>query len=455
MLVHDKEVVSALRLAVAQRVGQDRFDLWFSKTQFVIAAPVLRIHSPNQFVLDWIRSNFRKEIQDAARETLGTIPDFEFLVVPPKQTDEGPSAPRPNHQNLINENTIVTPKRRFASLKTFQTCQRNNVAYSAAQMIANQPGESSPLLLYGPTGVGKTHLLEGIWSAVRGGGVNRRCIYLTAEQFTSFFLEALHGSGLPSFRRRYRELDLLIIEDLHFFKGKNATLNELLYTIDTMLRDGKQLAFSSDRSPAELAQITGAELNTRICGGLVASMSAPETATRINIARQMASSRGLALPHNVLELLAIQLPNDLRQIQGAINKLLAVQKAVGGPITLPLAEQSLEEVFHCSRPKVQLRDIERAVCDTFGVESDKLKSSSKSRAVSHPRMLAMWLARKYTRAALSEIGEYFGNRSHSTVISAEKKVNTWCSDRSTVRISKNDYQVEEAIRQIESRLRVG
>lgn len=453
MLVHDTEIVSAVRLAVAQRVGQDRFDLWFSKSRFAIDNSTLHVESPNQFVLDWIRANFRESIEQACHDVTAKSLAFDFRVV--ETQSERDEKVVTDDTAKTESQSAVAPRRRFASLKTFLPGENNRVAYSAAKMVVNQPGAPSPLLLYGPTGVGKSHLLEGVWSAIRSGGRNRRCIYLTAEQFTSFFLEALHGSGLPSFRRRYRELDLLIVEDLQFFAGKTATLNELLFTVDSMLRDGRQLAFSSDRSPIELAQVMGPELSTRICGGLVANMISPELETRVEIARQIARQRSLELPNTVLQLVAERLTDDVRQLQGAINKLMAVHQAVGKPISYSLAEKALEEVFHNSQRQVQLRDIEHAICDIFGVDSERLKSSSKAREISHPRMLAMWLARKYTRAALSEIGEFFGHRSHSTVISAEKKVNRWRSDHSTVRILQNDCRVDEAIRQIETKLRVG
>ena len=173
-------------------------------------------------------------------------------------------------------------KRRFASLDTFVAGDGNRLAVTSAEMVVRQPGQHTPLLFYGPTSVGKTHLLEGIWTAARRSHQRLTVVYLSAEQFTSHFLEALRGSGLPSFRRKYRGVGLLMIDDLQFFVGKRATQVELLHTIDTFLREGRQLVFAADRSPAELAEL-GPELTTRLTSGLVCRIEPPDYATRLGI----------------------------------------------------------------------------------------------------------------------------------------------------------------------------
>lgn len=297
-------------------------------------------------------------------------------------------------------------------------------------------------------------MLEGLWGSVRKQRQRRRCIYLTAEQFTSYFLESLHGKGLPNFRRRYRGLDLLIIEDVQFFAGKQATISELLHTVDSLNRDGRQVAFSGDRPPNELSRL-GDELMNRLVGGLVVNIQSPQEETRLEILRSFAKRRAIDVPDEVLCMIASKLQDDVRKLHGAMNRLVATSLAMQAPITPTLAANALEEVFRSSIRQVQLGDIERVVCATFGVEAKTLRSNSRSRGVSHPRMLAMWLARKYTRAGLAEIGEFFGHRSHSTVVSAEKKVNTWRSKGHVLRMAAGDYNAKDAIRQIESKLHAG
>jgi chromosomal replication initiator protein len=259
---------------------------------------------------------------------------------------------------------------------------------------------------------------------------------------------------LPNFRRRYRGLDLLIIEDVQFFVGKQATISELLHTVDSLARDGRQVALSADRPPTQLTQL-GPELSNRLCGGLVVNMQPPELETRCQILQHAAQLRSINVPEDVLRLIATRLEDDVRKLHGALHRLAATSTALQQPITTSLARQALEEVFRSSTRHVQLGDIERVVCNTFGVEPKVLRSTSRTRSVSHPRMLAMWLARKYTRAGLAEIGEFFGRRSHSTVVSAEKKVNCWRSQGQVVRMLDGDCVAEEAIRQIEARLHAG
>ena len=186
----------------------------------------------------------------------------------------------------LSESEPQRAARRFARLDNFVVGSCNRVAFTAAQMVAERPGPVSPLFLYGPAGCGKTHLLEGIWSAVRGSSQSRRVLYLTAEQFTSMFLEALRGSGLPSFRHKYRHVDLLLIDDVQFFLGKRATLVELQNTVDALLRERRQLVLAADRSPSELAKF-GPVLTTRFSGGLVCGIEPPGHSTRLEILRNL------------------------------------------------------------------------------------------------------------------------------------------------------------------------
>ncbi|HEV3004843.1 MAG TPA: chromosomal replication initiator protein DnaA, partial [Pirellulales bacterium] len=349
---------------------------------------------------------------------------------------------------------VARSSRRFADLASFVVGPTNRLAHAAAESVAWRPGNTTPLVIYGPTGVGKTHLLEGIWTASRRADARLSVVYLSAEQFTSLFLGALHGSGLPSFRRKYRGLDLLIIDDIQFLAGKRATLIELWHTIDTFLREGRQLVFAADRPPADLPEL-GPELTARLQGGLVCGIQPPEYETRLGIVRGMATRLGVALPDDVLSYVAANLHSHARELAGAVNRLDAAGRAAGRPISLDLAKEALTEMVRHGARSVRLTDIEKAVCDVFGLEPRSLQSGRRGKEVSHPRMLAMWLARKHTRAALAEIGHYFGRRSHSTVISAQKKIDGWRADRAPLGVADRAWNVEEAIRRVEESLRAG
>ena len=259
---------------------------------------------------------------------------------------------------------------------------------------------------------------------------------------------------MPSFRRKYRGVALLIVDDLQFFVGKRATQVELLHTMDGFLREGRQLVFAADRSPAELAEL-GSELTTRLSSGLVCRLEPPDQASRVGIIAQMAKRMKLPVPVEVQEFIASRLTSHARELSGALCRLQATSEAVGRPISLGVAEQALADLIRHSGRVVRLPDIEKAVCEVFGLEPASLQSDGKGKRVSHPRMLAMWLARKHTRAALSEIGHYFGRRSHSTVISAQKRVDGWMSSGRPLDLAERRFLADDAVRQVERRLAAG
>ena len=463
----DMEIDAALREALTGEVGQERFELWFGEgVAMRLTNGFLLVTAADQFTLDRLQQHFRCELVAAAEEVAGAPVTLTFRRDPAlrrqeENLSEGSSSARPAVAGSINGRGSSAAgrmtqlrRRRFASFSEFIVGEGNRVAHTAAQMIMERSSTISPLFLYGPSGCGKTHLLESIWSAVRRGRGGRRVLYLTAEQFTSMFLEALRGSGLPSFRYKYRHVDLLLLDDVQFFLGKRATLVELQTTIDSLLREQRQLVLAADRSPAELSKF-GPELMARFSGGLVCSMEGADVETRLGILRQFASRMEAHVPSEVLRMMAQQLDGDARKLAGALNKLEATSRAFGREIDTHLAESALADVFQATSHVVQLNDIDRAVCDVFGLEPRSLQSSRKARTYSQPRALAMWLARKYTRAAYSEIGEYFGRRSHSTVISAQKQVGRWMDADQAVRLAHGSCNVQEVIRRVESQIRAG
>ena len=471
------EIVSALRAVLAEKVGPERFALWFgASTRLEFDGRTLTIGVPNRFFLEWIRTSFRGQIEEACAVVLATCPALRFQIDPalpdPQAAPEPPgkSHGAPQHapaalrvvcadeaEAAKGENEAPSnghARRRFGALDTFVTGEGNRLAFASAEMVVRQPGRLNPLLLHGPTSVGKTHLLEGIWTAAQKSPRKTSAVYLSAEQFTTYFLEALRGSGLPNFRRKYRGVGLLILDDLQFFAGKRATLVELLHTVDTLLRDGRQLVFAADRPPPDLAEL-GPELSTRLESGMVCQIEPADYGTRLGIVAQLSQRLHVQVPPEVQEFIAARLTSHARELSGALCRLQATSEALRRPITLALAEEALAEMIRHSGRVIRLWDIEKAVCELFGLEPASLQSEDKAKRVSHPRMLAMWLARKHTRAALSEIGRYFGRRSHSTVISAQKRVNGWMAAGRSLDLAERTWTVDEAIRQVEQRLAAG
>lgn len=486
-----REVVSTLRRALADRVGADRYDLWFAaSSQFEVDGDRLTVVVPNTFVQDWLRTHFRPQLEVVARETLGPSASISFAVDPQfaarraidpttstavtaatasSETTASATAANspvetassaPPTLRLLTTDTIAAaearPKRvivprRLFEFDDFVVGTSNRLAYTASLDVVERLGRISPLFLHGPTGVGKTHLAEAAVAATRRRFPESRTAYLTAEQFTTEFLDALHGRGLPTFRRKFRDLHLLVVDDLQFLEGKRATVVEFAQTLDVLQREGRQAVVTADRSLEELGFL-GAEIRNRLAGGLVCRVEGPDMSMRLGIAANLARKLGLALPDDVRQYVATHFSSHARELAGALKRLLIAVRAYDRPLDLSLAQETLEELIAHRRKPVRLTDIERAVCNVFGLEADALQSTRKVKEVAQPRMLAMWLARKYTRSAFSEIGTYFGGRSHSTVISANKKVDGWLSTREPLRLGSSRCSFDEAVRRVEETL---
>jgi chromosomal replication initiator protein len=255
------------------------------------------------------------------------------------------------------------------------------------------------------------------------------------------------------FRKKYRDLDLLAIDDIHFFAGKPATISEFQYTIDQLSRAGKQLVFSADRAPDELSQL-GPELSARLAAGLTCPVRYPDVVGRMQILTWWCELRNWNLSRDVLQFIADGINRDCRRLSGALNRLRAFEIVNGGPSTIETAKTALADLLQPNETTTTLARIEKAICEVCGLQSTELKSSSRSKRVSSARMLAMWLSRRHTGSALSEIGDFFGGRSHSTVVAANRRIESWMKSGQAIDIHNGRYPVREAIRIVQRRLQV-
>ncbi|HJQ78870.1 MAG TPA: chromosomal replication initiator protein DnaA [Lacipirellulaceae bacterium] len=464
--MEDSQVVAALSKQLAQRIGMKRYAVWFGpQTRLCVGAECLTIRSANTFVRDWLRKNYADDIRACWENVAGRPLPVEFdvdgtLASLAPSRDEAPKCAEEFHcgtpsatADTSDLKTVEDSSRRgIAGLETFVVGPSNERAFKAAELTGRGRHQASPILFCGPTGVGKTHLLRGVVREFRRHHPRAAAVYIAAEQFTTGFVEAIRGGGLPSFRQKCRGARLLVIDDVQFFAGKQRTIEELQHTVDALLADGRQIVLGSDRSLAELRAL-GPELTSRLAGGLVCEIEPPEFATRVAILRRLGGEMQLALEDDVLRAVATQITVGARELRGALHRLAAESHAAGQPITRELAARALADMArHCTRT-VRLADVEDAVCDVFGIEPAQLRSARKARTVSEPRILAMWLARKYTRSAWSEIGEFFGRRSHSTVISAHRRVERLISSQAQIEVNDRPCGVEEAIRRLEQKLR--
>ena len=484
---HDAERLgAAIRTALCDRIGADRFDVWFSDVRIIVAKArsprggptVVTIQAGEAPGHDWLKRNFHADALAVVAALCGPAARVAWQARPlpgagapsrrrsagrpsaaarragsppgePAAPAAGPDADRPRSVEP------AAARRQGPRLEEFVVGTSNRMAFGAVEIAATRPGEMSPLVIHGPSGVGKTHLVEGLCSRARELHPGLSVVSLSAEQFMNGFLQALHGGGLPGFRRSLRGADLVVIDDLQFLLGnKKATLLELQHTLDALHRQGRQVVFACDRDLDALAGL-GADLITRLRGGMTARVLPPDFDVRRGIVAAIAARRSLAVPDEVVGYVATHMTRHARELYGAVNRLEATSLMLGVPITPDMAEEALADLVRSSGRSMRLADVERAVCKAFGIEAGSLQSSRRARTASQPRMLAMFLARKHTHAALTEIGSYFGRRSHSTVIAAQKAVGDWLAKRSRIVLAETAWDVEEAIRRVEDVLRAG
>jgi len=459
----EAEVVAALREALTQRIGEPRYRLWFqNNTRFRRDDCQLVVGVPNCFFQDWLQKTFAEDVRAAASAVFGSIAAVRFVIDPqlfqaarqaereaqsgerqaPSAERQAPSAePRapgatyaPDRDDPAGmtrspqggaPRSALRAPRRWRRLGDFVAGACNRVAHASAVSIVEEPGQAaSPLVLHGPVGTGKTHLLEGIYGGLRRSQPEWRLSFITAEEFTNRFVQAMRLGKLGSFRKHFRECDALFIDDLHFLATKKATQEEFLHTFDALQADGKHLVATCDCHP-KLSDDFCPELTDRLLAGAVWGLAVPDPATRLEILRQLGVKAEPVVPEDVVRFLAGQLRGNVRELEGALHSVRHVSRVAGRAVDVALAREAVGELLRHSVRVLRLADIGRAVCQVLRLEPGTLQSKGRGWAVSHPRMLAMYLARKHTAATYGEIGHYFGGRNHSTVVAAEKKMRTW------------------------------
>jgi chromosomal replication initiator protein len=321
--------------------------------------------------------------------------------------------------------------------------------------ICDLPGSRyNPLVLHGGVGTGKTHLLEATFRRLRARHPALRVLFLSAEGFANHFTQALRDRSLPSFRQRFRGVDVLIIDDVDFLDGKRVIQEEFLHTIRQLETQERQIVLSADRHPRLLTKLSE-ELVTRFISGIVCRMESPDLETRRAIVARKATRLTARISEDALELVARRFRTSVRELEGALNCLETYGLMTGKTIGVSTARQVLADLERDCVRAVRLADVEQTVCRFFAVDPAELRSARRSRSVSQPRMLAMYLARKMTQAAYSEIGEYFGGRNHSTVMSAEKRVRDQLASQITVRVAAQNWQLGELLSSLEQQLMTG
>ncbi|AMV35791.1 chromosomal replication initiator protein DnaA [Planctomyces sp. SH-PL62] len=481
------ELEGALREAVAERVGETRFGLWFGEgVRLGVVGEgqgdSVEVVAPNAYFRDRIKSGFAASVADAVRQVVGrSLPvsysvqdeaeprhDVEAVPERPTTGDDRrtkvtvpvPGGPRPSASPVERPSTDLPHRfaappgssRVLRSLDDFVVGPATQLGCAAAREMVRSGGRSfNPLFIHGGVGLGKTHMLEGIAQGMRQAHPGLNVVHVTAEAFTNGFLEAMRTSSLSSFRSRYRGVNVLVIDDVHFLASKRATQEEFLHTFNALIERGVPIVLSSDQHPRRIAKLTD-ELATRFLGGMVVKLDAPDLETRKAIVRAKAKAKGVEVPSAVVDFIAEHVKTSVRELEGALQSVLAHASLSNRPVGMVVAKTALRETIRNTSQSVALRDVEKSICLFFQVEADDLKSGSRVRTLAYPRMLAMYLARKHAGASYSEIGRYFGGRNHSTVMSAEKKVVGWLKDDARSPLLPGFDSVVEILADLESKL---
>lgn len=476
----EMDVAAQVRSALVERISSERFELWIpNDTEWSFSSGSLRISFRNDFACQLAKRMLAKEITETVADVIGTTPEVVYGVSLHQLTTEHSStdivkhptltyaAPRDltptfnplsTHSNRPNHETVckATPAQVPRSIdlwEQFVQGMSNQLAWTTANLIVSEPGRLSPVVLHGPSGCGKSYLAASVAERLRTVRRLRRVVHMSSEQFTNDYMEGLRGGGLPMFRRKYRDVEALILDDIQFFVGKKSTIGELKHTLDNLLRMGKQIVFTSDRSLTEL-QALGSDLIGRLRSGMITPIFPLDEATRAEVLSRLFSAAGIEMDRSIVEQIASRAAGDGRVLSGIAKRLMAVSSLHPRKLTWEECWSAIHDLVQATQPVVRMSDIERAVCAMFGLEPQSLQSGNKTRSVSQPRMLAMFLSRKYTPAAYKEIGEYFGKRRHSTVISAEKTVESWLSGGASMQVGRG-LTIRDAIRQVEAQLQVG
>ena len=435
----------AIGESLVEQIGEQKYRIWFkSSTKFTLAGEYLKVGVPNLFIANWIESHFSNELSQAVLSATGIDAKVTFVIDPEltgrqKRTQlnsHGSSASTgknaPHRPAFIGDRNVRVaavsgPQRRKLklSLDTFVVGASNEPAYNAAKLIVKeQDSPFNPLFVHGGYGIGKTHLLQGICNGVLQKRPQTKWLYLSAEDFVNQFVLALKTKKLEAFRRRMRQTDLLAIDDIHFLANKPSTQEEFLHTFNTINLASKQVVLASDAHPKMIAQLSE-KLVSRFVSGMVVKIEPPDLATRCRICKQYAKNirnYSAPIPDNVIRYIAENMRTNVRELEGALLKLIAYASLKNGKITMSLAKDVLAEHLERCDPIVHVSDIESAVATYFGITPANIHSSKKNRTVALARHFSMYLTRKHTKMSSSEIGRVMGNKNHATVLLACKRI---------------------------------
>lgn len=419
-----KDEIKAIQTHIAEHIGQGKYDVWFKHgTRFTLTEESLDVAAASSFTVNWIEGHFSKQIALAVRSITGTDRVVRFSVDASLTPTVAPVSSHrvPRAAASPSARAEFTPPLKL-TLDTFIVGAKNQLAFNAAQtVIAEDQSPFNPLFYHGGYGVGKTHLLQGICNTFAKMRTHRRWLYVSAEDFANQYVLALKTRKLDVFRNRLRNLDLLAIDDIHFLANKNAMQEEFLHTFNSIDLAGKQIILASDAHPKMIGQLTD-KLVSRFVSGMVIKIDSPDFETRCRICEQKASVMKHKLGKDIVEFIAEHIPNNVRELEGALLKVVAYASVSHQKLALSAVKQLLSEHVMRADPVVHSSGIVAAVAQYFNVSAADIHSAKKDRSITMARSFCMYLSRRLTRMSFPEIGKTLGGKNHATVIMACRKV---------------------------------
>ena len=415
----------AIRSMLRAEFGQRTFDSWLKPVEFVgIEDGEATLALPTHFMADWIRNHFLDRLRGLLTAQVPGVRSIKLVVSPAiRERAAAEAADSPVPAAAEPAETIGLRLEERYTFDSFIVGKSNELAYNAARTVGEGgPMPFNPLFLHGTTGLGKTHLMHAIGWELRQRQPNARVAYMSAEKFMVEFLAALRAKDTISFKQRLRSVDLLMIDDVQFIAGKDSTQEEFFHTMNEIISAGKRLVITADRSPQNLEGIQDRILS-RLAWGLVADINPADYELRLNILlSKIERMPGITVDPQVIEFLARRITSNVRELEGALNRVVAYANLVGKPVDLDFTRQVLADVLRAHEKKITIDEIQRKVADYYTVKLSDMMSARRAREVARPRQVAMYLAKKLTPRSLPEIGRRFGGRDHTTVMHAVKRI---------------------------------
>ena len=412
-----------------KKLTSQQFKTWVKPLSFQENESDLEILAPNQFIQQWVIDRFAKEIVELGKENkykkqIKFVSNKAKKNIKPIENKVDLNQPKTKPEDLLPKSTInkTTGLNKNLNFENFVTGRANQLATAAAKQVSEKPGESyNPLFIYGGVGLGKTHLLQSIGNKVKEENKDFKVKYLHAERYVTDVVKAYEGKTFDQFKKNYHSLDLLLIDDIQFIGKKNRTQEEFFYAFNTLIENKKQIIITCDSYPKEI-QGVDERLRTRFSWGLTVAIEPPELEMRVAILLKKASISKINLPEDVAFFIAKQIRSNVRELEGALNRIVALSNFTNLPIDLILAKEALKDLIAVRGRQVTVENIQKTVADYYKIKISDMVGKKRSRNFSKPRQIAMALTRELTNLSYPEIGNYFGGRHHTTVMHACEEI---------------------------------